>query len=242
MADLVITSSQTSFDHYNTTSNTQPFNIPAYDDGDLVVMCVKAWSNGAAKTITTWGTGNGETVTSLVNSYGEGTSDTCYISIGWFIGDGSYAGGDKNFVFSGSTRTVAAFIVVPAGEFDDAKPLSTAVGYGNASTGSNVTFGAFSANSDDGGGALLSFPTADVDPISASQPLGWTQLENRDGGRSAMSLNVRDTAVTASESISATTWTISSDAWAIYAFIIRTAAGYPEDLVFQSTPWIRITS
>ncbi|OQY16719.1 MAG: hypothetical protein B6I36_09860, partial [Desulfobacteraceae bacterium 4572_35.1] len=227
---LVIESGDCTQSGNNTSLSTLPLTMPSYADGDLIIVNLGFWQNNNDTTAITWPSGpNSETITSLETGYGgSGDFDLPMIALGWFIGDGSYAGGTFNITVNNATRFDAGIIVVPDGEFDDAKPLSTALDKGY-STADDTTpdFEAFTANSDDADGKLVCFVSVDQDPISGT-PTGWTDWIDHDQGRSSIVLSGRDSAVTASESISASGgWTIANDAWTVYAYIVRAKPAGP---------------
>ena len=223
---LVIESGDVSVDDDNVTTTTITFAIPVYADGDLVVVQYAMWSNGSSTEISTWFTGpNGETVTEFVAGEGAGTTHTVYIAVGYFIGDGANASpSNQSSTSDSSTRWSGAAIVVPAGEFDPAKPLSTAFGKDVSTANSTIpNFLTFNANSDDAGGRLLCFIGIDQANVTA-HPTGWTELSGDTAGRTRNVLSIRTDDIDASESVTPPSdWTSGSNAWQTYAYIIRPA-------------------
>ena len=236
---LVIEATDATQDGSNSTSASLAVTLPSYSSGDLVIIALDVWSNGASKTVT-WPSGpDGETIGDVTNTSGSGTSNTAYIAIGRYIATDAYAGGDITVTASASTRWAGAVVVVPAGEFDPTTPIPDIQGEDNSETDeSTLNFASFDAGVEDENGKLLVFLASDQDPISATQPTGWTMLENLDQGRASMQLAVRDAAVSKSETITppAGGWSITSDAWAAYAFIVRTAPGPAEPLKTSMRP------
>jgi hypothetical protein len=215
----------------NATSTTIAMTMPAYADGDLVTVNIGYWQNNNQTNDITWPSGpNGETVTSVVTNYGgSGNYDIALIALGWFIGDGAYAGGTWNITADIGTRWDGAIIITPSGEFDASTPIG-ATGSDFSSTDDNSpTMPAFTAGSADGDGTLVAFVSVDQDPISGT-PTGWTDLVDHDQGRASIVLSVRDTAVTNSESVSSASWTVANDSWAVYGYIIRPAPGADNDV------------
>ena len=229
VADLVIEAGDTTYDNGdNSNSTTHLLSIPAYASGDLVIVIIPYIASGSGATSTTFPAGtNAEAFTMVVNSAGPGTSFSgyAYSAIGWYKGVGAASATDATFTTAANTRGTLESIVVPAGEWDEANPISTAVSTDNATTGSG-TMPAFSANSDDAGGKLMVAYTLDTDTPSSTAPTGYTAFIEQDAGRTSHVLYGRDTAVTASESIAAMSPAGSqNDSWVLYGFIVRPAAG-----------------
>ncbi len=210
----------------NSDSTTFNVTLPAYSNGDLIIVLVDMWQDNNLTTTVTWPSApDSETVNSLTTGYGAGSGNYDGANIGfcWYIATDDYIGGSWGVTVSDSTRFDASVIRVDAGTFDATTPISTA--YDTKSDSANTSspgFDAFSASSTDGngGGKLMAFVAVDQDPISGT-PSGWTDFVDHDQGRCSIVLSGRDAAVTNSESIGASNWTIAGDAWACYAFIIR---------------------
>jgi len=236
LVPVSIDSSDTTQDGDNGTSATLAVQIPAYSDGDLVTINLNLWSNGSAKTVT-WPSGlNSETLVSVTNTTGSGTSNTAYVAVAYFIGAGSSVGGNLNITASATTRWAGAMLLIPAGEFDPANPISSATGSDiSESDDTTPDYIGFNANSDDGDGALVCLVAVDQDPITGT-PSGWTALETLDQGRSSIQYAVRDANVTDSESILASGgWTISGDAWTTFAYIIRPAPASTNEVYISTS-------
>jgi len=223
---LVIESGDCTQSESNVTSTTIGLTMPSYADGDLVILNIAFWQDGGDTQELTWPAGpNSESITSITTGYGgegAGAVDTVLAGLGYFIGDGAYAGGTFNVTTDTNTRWNVCVIVVPEGEFDSATPISSANDSQFTITDNTTPdFGAFSASSTDGGGKLIALVTVDQDSISGT-PTGWTDLINDDAGRASIVVSGRDAAVTDSESITASGgWTIATDAWAVWAYIVR---------------------
>ncbi len=229
-SDLVIEAGDTSHtDDGNSTLTTHTIDIPPYADGDLVIVNMDFWQNDTdSPTSMTFPAGpNAETFTVLETAYGDdgsgGGFEGALIALGWFIGDGASGPDTISFTSNNGSRTSTEIIVVPAGEFDPAKPLSTALDK-DSDQSATPNFGAFSANSDDAGGKLVVFLAVDQDAVT-TVPTGYTEWQQNDVGRASTWLGCRDAGVTASESITAapTDWggLAGGQSWSIYAYIIR---------------------
>lgn len=226
---LVIESGDCTQSGSNTTASTFAMTIPAYSDGDLIILNVGVWQDNNDTQGVSFPAGpNGETTTEVTGGYaGSGNADLPCIGIGWFIGDGSYAGGTITITADNATaRWDTAAIKVPSGEFDDTTPISSNDAKANSGTSdvADIDLPAFSAGSDDAGGKLIVFGVSDQDPWSNTPPTGYTEFIEHDQGRVAIGVWGRDSAVTNSESIAAATFDLSgaaSDALAIYGYIVR---------------------
>ena len=225
---LVIEASDTTVDSDTPNTTPQSVDLPAYGNGDLVIVCISAVKGQSGNfTVTPPSGPNSETFTSQVNVVEAGTnSGRPLIWVGWFIGSGSDAGTTVSFAFTDDViGHTTGMVVVPSGEFDSTTPISTAAAQYSSGSTSSIAIPGFTANSDDAGGKVLAMVGADNDAIDTTMPTGWTQFQNVDPGRSPGCLAGRDAEVTASESIAAATWTIAGDAAAGYAFIVREGAG-----------------
>lgn len=221
---VIIEAGDTFQDGSNTTSSTLGITVPNYSEGDLVIICIGIWQDNNDDTDVSWPSGpEGETVTSIETGYGgSGNLDLPMIAIGWFIGAaGGHTSANWDVTTNNATRFDMAGVIVPAGEFNVSNPISSAIGQDFDTTDdSTPTMPAFSANANDADGKLLAFIAVDQDPISGT-PTGWTDFQDHDQGRMSIVLSGRDSAVTASESISSASWSIAGDAWTTYGFIVR---------------------
>ena len=210
----------------NVSDASHDLNIPAYADGDLVILFLGIGITAVASAnAVTWPTGpNAESITEVVNQVNSGSSTgDVGISIGWFIGDGANASpASATWTYGGNGRSVLDAVVVPSGEFDSTTPISAQTVSATGGSGVGAP-GAFTAASDDGGGKYLWLMMVDSDSFGDSAPTGYTTLANNDAGRLTHVLFGRDAAVTNSESIAAVSsagFTYNDD-WCVYGIIVR---------------------
>jgi len=209
---------------YNSITSNINLDYPAYSDGDLVILHINAIQYTSGTQGINYPSGpNGETINVLIDNYSSsGGQYDVGMSVAYFIGDGSHSAGTLSITSDLTQRWTGAVMLIPAGEFNLAQPLSTEYSTNGATSGSTLTMSGFSADTDDGGGRLVGFVGADTDPISGTDT-GWTALVNRDRGRSTIEIATRNTVVSNSESIGSATWAIASDAWGAIGYIIRPA-------------------
>lgn len=214
----------------NVTGTAVALDYPAYGTGDLLLAFVDlSLTSGLTLTLDTMP--NGETPVTLYNAL---QSDVTNTVLFYWIGTGTEAAGTLNNTSSGSTRWTGAVLKIPAGEFDPSNPISTAVDTQTSTSGTTPGFDTFSANSDDGGGKLLVFISADVDPISGT-PTGYTDYVDTDRGRASIVISGRDALVTTSESITGVSWSIGGDSYANVAFIVRPAPGSNNEVYISAS-------
>lgn len=241
--DVVIEASDVTQSGTDTTQSTFNVTLPAYSNGDLVIINVGIWQDNNQTQGVSFPAGpNSETMTEITGGYaGSGNADLPCIAIAYYKATANYAGGTVTLTADHSTaRWNCAVVVVPSGEYNSTTPISSADSKANSGI-TNVTdedMPAFTANSDDGGGKLLCFCVSDQDPWSATQPSGWTELERHDQGRVAINLAGRDSAVTDSESISAATFDLNGfafDALAVYGYIVKAPAATNNEVYISAS-------
>lgn len=213
----------------NSTNANLTVSIPAYANGDLIIINIGVWQDNNDDQSVTFPTGpNGETITAVTTDSGPGVGnyDAEIIGIGWFIGLGS--SGETNITVTATNATArhdGTVVKVLSGEFDPTTPISTATAEAD-SGGANVsslTRPTFSAGSTDGGGKQLTFVVIDQDP-SSSSPAGYTTIASNDRGRVSTVLSARNAEVTDSESITSIAHTGFNDAACLFAYIVREAS------------------
>jgi hypothetical protein len=209
----------------NTTSTTIGVDMPAYVAGDLITVAIDYWQDNNTTNDITWPSGpEGETITSVTTRYGGAGGlnlDLPLTALGYFIGTGSHTASTWNVTADLGTRYGAATIKVLDGEFNTDQPLSTAMGSDYDTTDTTApTVPSFTSTSKDENGFIFNFIGADQDPYTGI-PSGYTSLEQEDYGRASMVLAIRDDLSEASETISASVYTIAGDAWTAYGFIVQ---------------------
>lgn len=205
----------------NTASGSWAVSVPAAAAGDLLIVNL-AWDDSTTTSSVTAPAGpNSEVATSIEGPIASASTEVR--GQAWsYVATGSWSAGTLTFTPSASESWSATVIKVPAGEFDAAAPIganSSRASTGTAET--SVLSPAFSADATDGDGRLVWFALVDADPLSATNPTGWTIRQRQDLGDVAHGIATRNAAVTNSESITAGSWAIASDSWASIAYIVR---------------------
>lgn len=218
----VIESADCTVSGSNTESGSWAVSHPAAAFGDLLTFNV-SWDDSTAVTSCTAPAGpNGEAATSI-----EGPTASASTEVrgqAWYyVAAGAWASGTLTFTPSASESWSATVVRVPAGEFDAVTPIGANAS--RASTGTaetTVLSPAFTAGSSDTDGRLVWFGYVDTDPLSATNPTGWTIRQRQDLGAVAHGIATRNAAVTSSESIAGgDTWAIAGDSWASIAYVVR---------------------
>lgn len=255
--ELIIEAGDTTQSGNNSTLTSHNISIPSYVEGDLIIINIGYWQDNNQTNDSTFPAGpNGETITVIDTNYGpaQGNYDVPLIALGWFIGTGTYGGGTISQSFTIGSRHDSAVIKVLDGEFDPTTPISAQYGQDYSSANSTTPgFPGFTAASADIDGKLMAFIAVDQDPISGT-PTGYTDFIDHDQGRMSIVLSGRDSAVTSSESIDAENWTIGSDAYTGWAYIVRTSdanappntptldnAPFDNERVYDTTPAFEFT-
>ena len=221
MAAPVIEAADCTVEGSNTASTSWGVSHPAASAGDLLIFNI-AWDDSTNVTSITAPAGpNGETLTSIAGPVASASTEVRGQS--WYtVATGSWSASTITFTPAATESWTSTVIRVPAGEFDATTPIgasSTSASAGTAET--SVASPAFSAGSTDGDGRLVWFAFVDQDPLSATNPTGWTIRQRQDLGAVAHGIATRDSAVTASESIASAGWAIAGDSWASVAYIVR---------------------
>lgn len=207
----------------NTAQATWAVSHPNASTGDLLIWNI-AWDDSATCSDVTEPAGpNGETL-SEINATPAASASTEVRGKCWYtIATGSWTAGTRTFTPAATESWTATCIRVPAGEFDATTPIGAAAPRSSAGTAeTSVLSPAISAGATDGGGTLVWFGFADADPLSATNPTGWTILQRQDLGAVAHGIATRDTATTDSESIAGgDAWAIDGDSWASVGYIVR---------------------
>jgi hypothetical protein len=207
----------------NTATSSWAVSTPALATGDLITIII-GWDDSTTATGSTPANGpNGETwsqIDSVVASASTEVRMTAYST----IATGSWSAGTITFTPSAAESWTAAVIKTPAGEFDASTPIGAVATRSSTTTAeTSVLMPAFSAGASDGGGKLVWAAVVDSDP-QTTLSAGYTSLSSVDTGSQSLSVQVRDAAVTDSESLSGGTRAIAGDSWASLAFIIRKPA------------------
>ncbi len=202
-----------------TAADPWAINRPTGSTGDLM-MFVLCWDDSTNTTAVTAPAGpNGETISSIVGP--QASASTEIRMQAWYtVATGTWTSGTLSFDPNATETVRAVAIRVPAGEFEST-PIGASAGASSAGTAeSNVNSPAFSAGGTDGNGRLLLAFCADADAITVPAS-GTDTINNATGGAVGLDVEVRDTAVSDSESIAAITATIASDSWATLGFVVR---------------------
>jgi len=188
------------------TSSWTTVAVPSYASGALVIIGI-AWDDSTNVTSVTPPSGpNSETLTAINATPATNTGTTANetrCQVWYYVSTASYAGGNLTFTPSASEQWTAVSYAIAANNFDGTTPIGASTTNGASADGSNVQGAAFSAGASDGGGRLFHFCSVDTDPSTVAT--GFTQVGNQDIGAVSGGLFSRDTVVTDSESISATT-------------------------------------
>ena len=196
-----------------TTGNsaTPALNYPAHNSGDLLTQLIHIDEDLTEAGLAAPSTGpNGETLdVSSTGSGGSSTSGPTNGIIAWIASANTGAGSLSWSVVTTSEAFVGHTIIVPAGEHGGVGTLS-----GYAGSPGNVTdlpTPSWSIGAGEGGGTVLIGLSVDGDPISTTDPAGWTQIDNSIQGSSVSAIvAVRDAATTASETIASVNFTTAS--------------------------------
>lgn len=204
----------------NTASGSWAVSVPNASTGDLLIFCL-AWDDSTTTTDVTEPAGqNGETLSEInaTPATDAATETRCKV---WYCKcTGAWTSGTITFTPSASEQWAGSAIRIPAGQFDDTTPIGASTTNSSSVDGSNIQCGAFTAGASDGGGRLCVWASADADPQTVAT--GFTEISNQDIGAVSGGFFTRDTVVSDSESISATTCsTIATDSWCTVAFVIR---------------------
>jgi len=223
VVDSPTTDAGTTSGNNTATSSWTTVAVPAYASGALVIIGI-AWDDSTNVTSVTPPSGpNSETLTAINATPATNTGTTANetrCQVWYYVSTASYAGGNLTFTPSASESWTAVSYAIAANNFDGTTPIGASTTNGASADGSNVQGAAFSAGASDGGGRLFHFCSVDADPSTVAT--GFTQVGNQDIGVVSGGLFSRDTVVTDSESISATTFaTIASDSWASVSFVVR---------------------
>ena len=199
--------------------NSATFTIPypAYEDGDLIIICNGMDGTGTS-TIPLTGPNDEEVVILAKDS-----SASPSINLLYWVGVGSNAGG--NFTITNTTSQFHSWMVIQklAGTFNATWPVSAYVD-DTEGTGASVNSAAIANAGEPFNGVVVNFSIVDVDPITGT-PAGWTNAYNTDEGQLTQLCSVRDSIATYGESVAAASWTIASDDWASVTMILN---GYDE--------------
>ena len=184
-------------------------DYPAYVSGDLLVFHVGT-DLSPTHTIPSSGP-NSETITTVVANENTAGSDGPNLSVFYCIGNATIGAGSLNVTVSATARGRGYCIKVLAGEFDPAAPIHSNVGQTGSSSGADTAIDtdAFIADAV-ADGRLVHYLAADGGGVSTtiSGLAGFTQIANNPGSITVAALYTRDAAVTASESIGSSAFSI----------------------------------
>lgn len=204
----------------NTASASWAVGYPNASTGDLLIFCI-SWDDSTATTDVSEPAGpNGETLSEVNATPATDSGTTVRCKVWYTKATGTWTASTLTFTPSASEQWTASVIRVPAGEFDATTPIGASDTEGVTGTGANVQHGAFSAGASDGSGKLCVWTATDANPQTVAA--GFSQVANVDRGAVAGGFYTRDTAVSDSESFSATTAATQTAAgWSTVAFVVR---------------------
>ena len=203
----------------NNYASSWGLDYPAYVTGDLVVFNLASDAGSVTHSIPNGP--NGETPVIHVDSLALGAGGAT-ISVWHYIATSTEAAGTLTVTPSGSEAFGSAVYVVPDGEFNDTTPIADFDTGGSAGSSSNVPTPAITATAADG--TLIAFLGIDTDPVTGT-PSGWTDLGTGSHAQVKGHLSGRDAATTASESVPAYNWTITSDSSTTAIYVVNAPAG-----------------
>jgi hypothetical protein len=203
-----------------TAADPWAINHPAASTGDLLIWLL-TWDDSTNVTSVAAPSGpNGETINSIAGPIASNGTEIRQQAF-YTIATGSWSSGTLSFNPSNTETVTATCIKVPAGEFNASDPIGAAATRASAGTAeSSVLSPAFSAESGDANGRLVLLFGSDADAITAPGS-DFTTVRNQTAGGVGHLVGVRDSAVSASESIAALTATITSDSWCSIGFVVK---------------------
>jgi pimeloyl-ACP methyl ester carboxylesterase len=211
----------------NTASTSWTVSHPNASTGDLLIWNIGWDDSTTVESITAPAGPNGETLISIAGPVASASTEVRGQS--WYtVATGSWTAGTLTFTPSASESWTATVIRVPSGDFAPGIPIGASATRASAGVDeTSVLSPAMTAGALDGGGRLVWFTIVDSDPLSATNPTGWTIRQSQDLGAVAHGIATRDSAVTNSESIAGgVEWTIAGDSWASIAYVVREAKDY----------------
>lgn len=193
----------------NTATNSFAASNPAYSTGDLVLVAVMNDRDAATLGAVSITAPNAETVTTEQATFGDGNSgaDGHVMTVFSYVATaGATAGANITCANAGTADQYTVVVQVwDAGTFNTTTRLVNKTTTSSTAGDANVTSGAFTASSAQG---RLGFICARAfDGVSDTPPTGWTEEANADYGALPGYAALRNAATTASESVTATTFT-----------------------------------
>jgi hypothetical protein len=223
VAAPVIEAADCTVSGYNTSAQSSwAVSHPACSTGDLLIWNI-AWDDSTNVTDVTEPSGaNGETL-SEINATPVASASTEVRGKCWYtVCTGAWSAGTLAFTPSASETWTATVIRVPAGEFDAADPIGNVLTRSSSTTtDTTVENPVGDLAADDGGGTLVWFAFADADPLSATNPTGWTIRQRQDLGAVAHGIATRDAETVDSETVSEVTWAIAGDSWGGISYVVH---------------------
>lgn len=203
-----------------TAADPWSINHPAAASGDLLLWLL-TWDDSTNVTTITPPSGpNGETISSIAGPIASSGTEIRQQAF-HTIATGSWSAGTLSFDPNASETVVATCIKVPAGEFNASDPIGAAATRASAGTAeSTVNSPAFTAEAGDTNGTLVILYGSDADAITAPGS-DFTTVRNQTAGGVGHLVGVRNSAVSASESITALAASIASDSWCSLAFVVK---------------------
>ena len=206
----------------NTAAATWAVSHPNASIGDLLIWNI-AWDDSTTTTDVTEPAGSNSETLSEINATAVASASTEVRGKCWYtVCTGAWSAGTLTFTPSADETWTATVIRVPAGEFDAADPIGNVLTRSSANTTDTSVenpVGDLAAN--DGTGTLVWFAFVDADPLSGTNPSGWTIRQSQDLGAVAHGIATRDTQTTNGETVAETTWAIAGDSWAGISYVVR---------------------
>jgi hypothetical protein len=195
---------------------------PACSTGDLLIWNI-AWDDSTTVTDVAEPSGANSETLSEINATPVASASTEVRGKCWYtVCTGAWSAGTLTFTPSASETWTATVIRVPAGEFDAADPIGNVLTRSSSTTtDTTVENPVGDLAADDGGGTLVWFAFADADPLSATNPTGWTIRQRQDLGAVAHGIATRDSATVDSETVAEVTWAIAGDSWGGISYVVH---------------------
>lgn len=203
----------------NTASTSWALSRPAQVTGDMIICHLVSDANVTHGTLP--GGPNGETAVTIEANQKDTSTANQVCSAWYWIATGSSASGSVTVTPSASEQWQATVLKIPAGTFNSAAPIQTHNHASSSTDTSSPTSPALTATN--AGGRVIAWFGIDTDPVTGT-PAGWTSPASVDVGAISGTLSQRTAVTTASESVSAGTWTIAADSYVCIAYIIDSIA------------------
>lgn len=228
MAAPVIEAGDCTVSGSNTAAATWAVSHPNASTGDLLIWNI-AWDDSTDTTDVAEPAGVNSEVLSELNATPVASNGTEVRGKAWYtICTGAWTAGTRTFTPTATESWTATCIRVPAGEFDPADPFGTVLTRSSTSgTDTTVENPTGAIGATDGTGTLVWFAFVDADPLSGTNPSGWTIRQSQDLGAVAHGIATRDTQTTNGETVAETTWGIAGDSWGGISYVVRGPPVFP---------------